>query len=393
MATQQFEGQAETDPQYLLAEGIEVEGYRVAGKPIASSELAIVVPAVNNDSLESVVLKISRGGISNGVDADARISHEMTMHNAFSDHPAIVTVDGFGTWRERPFLATRYQDLGSLRSHIGDTADIHDRTTEQLSAAIEEIDQDIKQLPPGSEDMVDVPMLVEVVEDIRADVVPELRHIAEAQEAVDIVVDAALDLGHDVNPNGEFAMQATKQLLEEAKITIPEPEPEIGVRATKDILGIVGDVGGALAVMHAQGIVHRDVKPHNVLVNRRGRGRLSDFGIAMYAGQEGVELEGNVSGTRGYMSVEAYTGIVHARGDISALAVTAYEALAGEKPFQVDTTKNPREDLAVLLDTQPVPLGARNKHVPIEISRLVMGVLIGEDEPSAERLASVLSKV
>ncbi len=394
MATQQFEGQVETDPQDLLPEGVEVEGYRVTGEPLTSSDLSIVVPAINTDNLELVALKMSRGGIVNGVDTDERINHEMKVHKAFSDHPAVVTVDGFGTWRERPFLATRYQDLGSLRSRMADTTtDIHDKTTVQISAAIEKVEQRIGQLPAGSEDAIDVPLLTEMVEDIKAEVVPELRHVAEAEEAVDIVVEAALDLGHDVSPDDELAMHATKQLLEEAKVTRPEPEFDLNAQDTKDTLKIIGHVSGALAVMHAQGIVHRDVKPHNILVGNGPKGRLNDFGIAMYAGQEGIELDHMVSGTRGYMPVEAYTGIVRTQGDVAALAITAYEVLAGEKPFRVDTSKDPREDLKVILDTRPIPLGVRNKYVPHEVSRLVMSTLVGENEPTAENIADVLSKV
>src|SRR5262245_55916244 len=102
----------------------------------------------------------------------------------------------------------------------------------------------------------------------------------------------------------------------------------------EDAVRIAGDVAAALDYAHARGIVHRDVKPENILL-ASGSALLADFGLAMTTGDQHRTLSGYVVGTPAYMSPEqgAPGGHVDGRSDVYALACVVYEMLAGETPF------------------------------------------------------------
>jgi len=102
---------------------------------------------------------------------------------------------------------------------------------------------------------------------------------------------------------------------------------------------IVAQVAEALAYAHRQGVIHRDVKPANVLLSREGDALLADFGIAkIYEDTLQLTGEGSMVGTPAYMAPEQLQGKpVDARTDIYALGVVLYQALTGECPFVAET--------------------------------------------------------
>ena len=102
---------------------------------------------------------------------------------------------------------------------------------------------------------------------------------------------------------------------------------------------IVRAVADALTYAHAQGVVHRDVKPQNILLDERGRVYLADFGIArIVEGGPSITRTGMVSGTPQYMAPEQATGKgMDHRVDVYALGVVAYELFTGSAPFSADT--------------------------------------------------------
>ncbi|MGH8443351.1 MAG: serine/threonine-protein kinase [Nevskiaceae bacterium] len=103
------------------------------------------------------------------------------------------------------------------------------------------------------------------------------------------------------------------------------------------LLEMIGQVARALAYAHRHGIVHRDVKPANIMVTRNGQAKLSDFGIAKLEGTS-MTIAGQVMGTPAFMSPEQCTGSgVDARSDIFSLGSVLYTLSAGEKPFAGDT--------------------------------------------------------
>ncbi len=116
---------------------------------------------------------------------------------------------------------------------------------------------------------------------------------------------------------------------------------------------ILVDALSGLGHAHAEGITHRDVKPSNILLTRRGEAVITDFGIAQIVGGTSYTLSGALMGTPHYMSPEQGMGEkVDQRSDLYALGVVLYEMLAGHPPYEADTP------LAILMKHlhDPLPL-------------------------------------
>jgi serine/threonine-protein kinase len=123
------------------------------------------------------------------------------------------------------------------------------------------------------------------------------------------------------------------------------------------------EVARGLAFAHEQGLIHRDVKPQNILLNGDGRAKVTDFGIARSLDVDGMTQTGTVLGTSNYIAPEQASGQrVDAHSDVYALGVVLYELLAGEVPFPGESfvavaMKHMHEPAPNLLDVRgDVPL-------------------------------------
>lgn len=129
----------------------------------------------------------------------------------------------------------------------------------------------------------------------------------------------------------------------------------------------------ALAHAHVRGVVHRDVKPSNVMLTDEGKIKLTDFGLARLADRTTLTSEGVIAGTVGYMSPEQARGeTLDGRSDVFSLGVVLYEAVTGTLPFSGDRMESV---LYGIEHRDPEPLTARRSGVPLELERIVMKCL------------------
>jgi beta-lactam-binding protein with PASTA domain/predicted Ser/Thr protein kinase len=149
----------------------------------------------------------------------------------------------------------------------------------------------------------------------------------------------------------------------------------------------------ALRFAHRHGIVHRDIKPHNVLVDREGRVKVTDFGIAR-AGTSQMTEAGSIVGTAQYLSPEqARGGEVDQRSDLYSLGVVLYELLTGKTPFEGDT---PVEIAMKHLSTTPPQPSTLRSDLPHDLDMVVMRALAKDPEDryqTADEMEADLERV
>ncbi len=155
--------------------------------------------------------------------------------------------------------------------------------------------------------------------------------------------------------------------LEQALRDGPVPVPSA--------LWIAEQVGRGLAAAHAQGFIHRDVKPENIFVTPAGVAKLGDFGIAKNLNAvESLTKTGQGMGTLAYVSPEQAASAKHVdgRADLYSLGATLFHMVAGRPPFTAD---NCGDMLVQIFDEDPPPLQAFRPDTPPALTELVMRLL------------------
>jgi tRNA A-37 threonylcarbamoyl transferase component Bud32 len=160
-----------------------------------------------------------------------------------------------------------------------------------------------------------------------------------------------------------------------------------------DVARILLDVLEGLQYAHSEGMVHRDVKPGNILLSKSGQAVLTDFGIAQIIGGTRYTVSGALMGTLNYMSPEqGLEGECDSRSDIYSLGIVFYEILTGAPPFDADTP------LAILMKHVNDPLPPLRKiepSIPRPLERVVLKALAKRREQryqSADEMAEALRK-
>ena len=155
-----------------------------------------------------------------------------------------------------------------------------------------------------------------------------------------------------------------------------------GAQPPQRVFTWLGQAGQALDAAHQLGVVHRDVKPGNLMLDREGNVHVADFGIASAAGMDSLTMTGTVLGTAGYLSPEQAQGErATPASDRYALAVVAFELLAGSRPFESDSAT---AEAAAHVNA-PVPSISARAGLPSELDRCFARAL-GKDP--AQRFAT-----
>ena len=186
---------------------------------------------------------------------------------------------------------------------------------------------------------------------------------------------------HRVSPGGKLIWYVMKYLDGEALNDILEREGQLAVERTVDI---ISQVAGALDYAHQNQVVHRDVKPANILVDKKGWCTVTDFGIAKALDADTLTASGSIIGTPYYMSPEQCKGKkVGPAADQYSLAVMTYQMLGGHVPFTGDSAV----EIVHKHVADPVPpLGVLRPNLPDKVIAVVERALAKTPE---ERFASV----
>jgi tetratricopeptide (TPR) repeat protein/tRNA A-37 threonylcarbamoyl transferase component Bud32 len=160
--------------------------------------------------------------------------------------------------------------------------------------------------------------------------------------------------------------------LRELMKTYPEGKCDM-----QTVLRMAIDVCNALQYAHSQGVLHRDVKPENILITEDGIAKLMDFGLAKMLGQPGITQEGIIVGTVAYVAPENALGKgADARSDLYSLGAVLYEAVTGRPPFPGE---DPVKVIFSHIHDYPTSLSKLNPKVPQALADCIMRLL--EKEP------------
>ena len=157
-------------------------------------------------------------------------------------------------------------------------------------------------------------------------------------------------------------------------ITLKKYIEKRGKLPYKEAVSIAIQVANGMEAAHKHHIVHRDIKPQNIIISKEGKVKVTDFGIAKAASSN--TITSNVMGSVHYTSPEqARGGFTDARSDIYSLGIVLYEMLTGKVPFDGDT---PVSVALMHLEKEPVNVKCVNLDIPTDLAYVTMKAISKE---------------
>ena len=152
--------------------------------------------------------------------------------------------------------------------------------------------------------------------------------------------------------------------------TLKEIITEDGVLSWKWSVNIAMQIASALEMAHKNNIIHRDIKPHNIIITEDGIAKVTDFGIAKAVSNSTITAFGTTIGSVHYFSPEhARGGFTDAKSDLYSLGIVMYEMLTGKVPFDADT---PVSVALKQVQEEPVDPMKYNENIPVSVNRIIL---------------------
>ncbi|MCH9003148.1 MAG: serine/threonine protein kinase, partial [Planctomycetes bacterium] len=208
---------------------------------------------------------------------------------------------------------------------------------------------------------------------------PELLSSTHASKSGNM----ARKLAADRKPSAEFSVPSEAPQRDD--------QPRRHQRSRQDfcfLAGLMAEVADGLAHAHANGILHRDIKPHNLIFGADGHLHITDFGLAYIKGDPHVTMTGEIMGTPSYVSPEQARGEVGGiddRTDIFSLGVTLYELATGRRPFEGETRD---QILHAVCDLEPQRPRVVEPRIPPDLETICLKAI--EKKP-ADRYQSAVA--
>jgi serine/threonine protein kinase len=316
-------------PGSTLESGVQIGDFRIERR-IGAGGMGIVYQAQQVSLNRPVALKVLGQALTDNTDV-VRFQRE-AQAAAKLRHPSIAQVYFIGQDRQICFLAMELVEGLSLRRVLNHLS----RSTANKTSIDTVVQNDLAAEPDAKPVRFDIPT----------------EHFGSAN-------------GTDEKKTGPPPKEQPNPYLSPQAI-----EVRTSMAHVRRCCEVARDAAQALAHAHEQGVVHRDIKPDNLLLDRKGKVHLIDFGVARFFDDQAVTMTGQLVGTPLYMSPEQVTGrgVVDSRTDVYSLGLVLYELLTLRPAVEATN----RENLLRQIVTKPlIPVTWRNSAVPAELERIV----------------------